>query len=71
MRLMLLTMISNSSLSAFSGATASGPLNRVPGVQPARLLRGDQPAGPVRAGPQAGMPPKGPMPRGSLLNLSV
>ena len=79
MRLTLLCMISANSLSAFSGATATAPLNRSPvngvgGVQTARLLRaggagsGAQPqAAPLADGP----PPKGPLPRGSLLNLAV
>jgi hypothetical protein len=72
-------MISVNSLSAFSGATATAPLNRNPvsgagGVQPARLLRGgaEQPgAQPQAASPPGGLPPKGPLPRGSLLNLAV
>ena len=79
MRLTLLCMISANSLSAFSGATATAPLNRpagVGGVQPVRLLRGtaDQPApaAPAQAAPlSGGAAPKGPMPRGSLLNLAV
>ena len=73
-------MISANSLSAFSGATATAPLNRpsvsgAGGVQPARLLRGGaeqpgaQPLAP--ASPFPGTPPKGPVPRGSLLNLAV
>ncbi len=73
-------MISANSLSAFSGATATAPLNRSPvgaagGVQPARLLRGgaEQPGAQPQApaGPLPGAPPKGPLPRGSLLNLAV
>ncbi len=80
MHLTLLCMISANSLSAFSGATASAPLNRpqgaggVGGVQPARLLRGeDRPSVQSQAptAPAAGIPPKGPLPRGSLLNLAV
>lgn len=70
-------MISANSLSAFSGATAA-PLNRNPvrgsgGVQPARVLRGgtEQPGTLPQAGLPGGLPPKTPLPRGSLLNLAV
>jgi len=75
--LTLLCMISANSLSAFSGATASAPLNRsqpggAGGLQPARLLRGSEERPGVQApGPLSGVPPKGPLPRGSLLNLAV
>ncbi len=80
MRLTLLCMISANSLSAFSGATATAPLNRpavssAGGVQPARLLRGgaEQSGAQSQApgSPFPGTPPKGPLPRGSLLNLAV
>ena len=80
MRLTLLCMISANSLSAFSGATATAPLTRpavsnAGGIQPARLLRGgaEQPGAQPQApaGPLPGVPPKGPLPRGSLLNLAV
>lgn len=68
-------MISANSLSAFSGATATAPLNRSSGVRSARLLRGEDklgaPTQPSAAVPLSGAPPKGPLPRGSLLNLAV
>lgn len=78
MRLTLLCMISANSLSAFSSATASAPLNRPQGsggVQQARLLRGgdERPSAQAQgpAAPLPTQPPKGPLPRGSLLNLAV
>ncbi len=74
MRLILTAMISANSLSAFSGANTTTPLQR---SGPVRLV-GDQrdassPAAALLLGKQGlpGTAPSGYTPRGSLLNLSV
>lgn len=77
MRLTILSMISTSSLQAFSGASTTGSLQRpsapsAAAASAARLVR-DQ-ASARNAGPAAAIPdtkPSLPPPRGSLLNLSV
>lgn len=73
MRVTILRMIATNSLQAFSGATTTGPLQR---PSPARLVREQQTAQPRQAGPALKAPlpdnmPTSPLPRGSLLNLSV
>lgn len=75
MRLTVLRMLSTNSLSAFSSAATA----RVDRFSPAQTVRDRAPMqapGPVQATQQAkpilpGTVPQGPLPRGSLLNLSV
>jgi hypothetical protein len=71
----LLGMISGSSLQAFSAATTTASLNRAQPTAPVRLVREQPDAGTRQAsGPAPTIPntkPSLPLPRGSLLNLSV
>ncbi len=78
MRLTLPRMISPSSLSAFSAAVAGPGVNgRVSGVAPVQQARAQSSGPPVSVGAaQANRPspdaaPGRPLPRGSLLDLSV
>ena len=75
MRLTILRMLSTNSLSAFSSA-ATAHVERSGPVQAARERTQVQVSNPVQSLQQAkpGLPgtvPQGPLPRGSLLNLSV
>lgn len=75
MRLTVLRMLSTNSLSAFSSA-ATARVDRSGPIQAARERTPVQVSHPVQALQQAkpGLPgtvPQGPLPRGSLLNLSV
>ena len=70
MRLIVLDMLSTNSLSAFSSATTTAPLNR---AGPVRLVRGSadrEVETPLKSAP-TGSPPPGPKPRGTLLNIRV
>jgi hypothetical protein len=76
MHVTILSMISGSSLQAFSAASTTAPLNGSRAANPVRLVRAQpdttttrQSSGPAPAIPDA--KPSLPLPRGSLLNLSV
>ncbi len=75
MHVTLLSMISGSSLQAFSAASTTASLNRPQAANPVRLVRAQSdPAGRQAAGSAPAIPdskPSLPLPRGSLLNLSV
>lgn len=75
MRLTVLRMLSTNSLSAFSSA-ATVRVERSGPVQAARERAAVQASNPVQSLQQTkpalpGIVPQGPLPRGSLLNLSV
>ncbi len=67
-------MLSTSSLQAFSGAATTASINTAGRANPVRLVRAQQEqAARPPSGSAAAMPerPALPLPRGSLLNLSV
>ncbi len=76
MRLIILSMLSSSSLSAFSAAINPSPVSQTPRPRPVRSVGNEAQASPAVAtsGTTGGIPKVAPgqiLPRGSLLNLSV
>ncbi len=80
MRLIILSMLSSSSLSAFSAAINPSPVSQTPRPRPVRSVGNEAQASPAVAtsgttgGAAGGIPKVAPgqiLPRGSLLNLSV
>ncbi len=81
MRMMMLSMISSSSLSAFSASLTQGGINPAAGTGGVTRVRaaGMQPSQPQAAAPATRLPQADPgapqpsrtLPRGSLLDLSV
>lgn len=78
MRLIILSMLSSSSLSAFSAAINPNPVSQPPRLRPVRSVGSEPQASSAvstsGAGATGGIPSVAPsqmLPRGSLLNLSV
>jgi len=81
MHLTILRMISTGSLAAFSAniaqggvgaGTQAGPVSRATGVPPQRdTSTRSPPAVPSLGGPNTTQPPTRPLPRGSLLDLTI
>ena len=72
MHLTVLRMLSTNSLQAFSQASTTAPLRHAaPAAPVARLVRSPAEGGTRQAAPLPDAKPSLPLPRGSLLNLSV